>query len=495
MFNKPVGSLTLLFVSFQLFSQLEEWTPPFPLTDSLSDNRNAIVMDLNFYDSWGHYVFWEKSFNTSSTHIYTKSYYAQDEPVALVEGDYHNIEPCILRIVDQWYSPPNDTSFYLFYLSDRDGDYDIYYRIYTVSGMSEEFLFAHTPGNEKHLQSNCANSLTWEYEGEIRSVLLRKETGGYFYFTDIKTAGSGNCKNPVLEPVAAFDWGQNFLAYEKVINDSSKVMLCTWDYAMDTWSAPEIVFDTGSCTNLKFEESSWSQVAPTLSWDLLDASGQRKIVSFDPWYMDYFMLDLDQQLEYMPTVFNIFVGVSDIWFFALLSFVKEENGQTDIYGGFQEAWWPDSYTNLSASSAVETNPHLWNGNIYYDYQHVINIWESNRSGHWQLYTSKIDVPLSGGVDERNQNNTGLLQVSPNPFTDQLTVTFKSEITGKASVILYDYLGRQVSTLLEPEIQKGDQSWMLDPGKITGRELPLGIYFIRLEAEGMNFSVKLIKSGD
>lgn len=494
-FNKLAGPLFIVLIPFHLFCQTYEWTAAIPLTDSLTDNRNAIVMNLDFYDSWGYYVFWEKSFDTSSTYVYTMNYYAQDEPIVLVDGDYHNTDPCILRIVDEWYFPPNDTSFYLFYLSDRDGDYDIYYRIYSSNGMSEEFLFDQTPGDEKHLRSNSANGLTWEYEGMIRYVSLKKVTGGPFYFTGIIEADSGNCKNPILEPVAAFDWGENYLAWEKTVNDSSKVMLSGWDYASDTWSVPEMVFDTGNCTNLKFEESTWSQVVPTLSWDLLDSSGQRKIVSFDPWYPDYFMLDLDQQLECMPTVFNIFVGVSDIWFFALLSFVKEENGQTDIYGGYQEAWWPDAYTNLSASPAIETNPHLWNGNIYFYYQDVINIWESNRSGHWQLYTSKIEVPLAGSVEERNPFKSGPLQAFPNPFIDEVTVTFHSEISGKGSVSLYDHLGRNIGILLEPEIQKGDQSWVLDPVKISGRELPPGIYFLRLQVGGMGFCVKILKYED
>jgi hypothetical protein len=130
-----------------------------------------------------------------------------------------------------------------------------------------------------------------------------------------------------------------------------------------------------------------------------------------------------------------------------------------------------------------------------EYQDVINIWESFRNGHWQLYTSKVLVQIFGGVNEKNKERENALSVSPNPFQSQITLTFMSEITGKASVVLYDYLGRQVSNLLETDLQKGNQSWVIDPEKVTGDELPSGIYFIRLRAKGINYSVKLIKSAN
>lgn len=233
------------------------------------------MCELNFYDSWDFYIFWEKSFDTASTHIYVKRYYFQDEPVALIEGDFHNIDPCLLRTnLDSW--PPDDNLFYLLHLADEDGDFDIYYIIYTTNGITEPIALNNTTGNEKHLRSNSANGLTWDYEGKIMYSSLRKENNCPFYFTDPVVIDSGNCKNPVLDAIPSFNRSEKYLAWEKVINDSSKV---------------------------------------------------------------------------------IFVGVSDIWFYALMSYIKDENGQPDVYGGYQGSW-PNDYVNLSNSSAIETNPHL-----------------------------------------------------------------------------------------------------------------------------------------
>ena len=475
----------MFLLPFRLFCQIDVWTTPVPVSDSLSDNRNAIVMDLDFYNGSDFYIFWEKSPDTASTNIYAKRYYFQEDPVVLVEGDHHNINPCILKITD-WNYPPYDTSFYLFYLSDQNGNFDIYYKIYTVAGFSEPVAFSNTPGDEKHLRSNGANGLTWEYDGKIMYSGLRKENNGPFYFTDPLVIDSGNCKNPVLDVIPDFSWSDKYLAWEKSMNDSSKVMLSRWDYP-GGWSVPEMIYDTGDCSNLLFEESSFSEVATTLSWDQQNAQGNRKIVCVDPNDLYFFFLDMNQQSEYFPTVFNIFVGVSDTWFYALMSFIKEENGLTDVYGGYQN-YWPSNYENLSNSEADETNPHLWNGIFYGDYQDVINIWESWRNGHWQLYTSKIQVPIWGGIGEVKKKDQC-------PFINHLTISFKSEKSCIARIVLYDDSGKQLGVLLEPKIQKGDQSWVIDPERIAGDELPSGIYFVRFQAEGINYSVKLVKSAN
>ena len=56
------------FIFFVLFlgplwtnSQNYDWTPAVPITDSMTDNQNAIVIDLDFFGGWDYYIIWEKS--------------------------------------------------------------------------------------------------------------------------------------------------------------------------------------------------------------------------------------------------------------------------------------------------------------------------------------------------------------------------------------------------------------------------------------------------
>jgi hypothetical protein len=477
-----------LLLPFYLFSQ-EEWDPAAPITDSVTDNRNAIVMELEYFNGWDFYVFWEKSADASSSQIMSMSYYFQEEPLALTEGDHHHTNPCILK-TGNWSYPPNSPSFYMVYLSDQDGDFDIYYRTYSAEGWTEEVALTATDGDEKNLNSNAVNNLAWEYEGSILYSRLTNDVDRSFNFSDPAVVASGDCKNPVLEPIA-YNYFSGYLAWEKVINDSSKVMVSEWDYTASDWKTPLMADDTGHSTNLEFQESTFSEVAPTLSWDRMDANGHKKIFSYDPIYQDYMTLDTDPLQAHSPSVFNIFVGVKEIWFYALLSFVLEENGQADIYGGYQGEW-PFAYTNISASSANDANPKLWNGIFFGEYQDVINIWESNRNGHLQLLASKIQVPIFGSVDEKDAGTKNSLVISPNPSSEVVTVSFHSKSAGNGKLVVTDQLGRTLGQPMNISVKEGANSITINFDDIAGREIPDGIYFIKLEAGKEKIAGKIIK---
>jgi hypothetical protein len=484
--------IILSFHHLSLKCQYDEWTTPVALTDSLTDNRNAIVRDLNYFNGYKHYMFWEKSFDTATTHIYSTEYYNPEEPFAVIEGNYHNSEPCFLRVVN-WTYPPY-SNFFLFYLSDRDGEYDIYYRIYSPDGYLDEVRFSFTQGNEKHIRSNGMRGLTWEYEGKIMYSRLIQEPGGTWYFIDPIVIDSGNCKNPEIEP--SDNQYESYLIWEKLVEDKSIIMISHW--YQSAWGTPEIFYSEGNNTNLSFE-SYGTNFQTTICWSNQDENGNYKIICKSPDYNEEFILDMGQDQQYYPVICNIQFGVNQIWDYAVLSFISHEEGQAELYVP-ENAWlssFPGFYFNLSQTAWNEMNPALFNG-IYYSgnfMQDVINIWESFQNGHWQLYTSKIQVYIPTKITENIQGEFNLLEISPNPFTDKVKLSFKSEIAGKASVVLYDGLGQQVGVLMEPAIQLGDQSWVFDPEKITGHELPAGIFFISLQVEGSNFSVKFVKSGD
>jgi hypothetical protein len=499
--NKLSVSCLMFLIPFRIFCQFDVWTTPAPISDSLTDNRNAIVAELEFYGGDDIYVFWEKSSDTNSTAIYCRRYYAADDPVALVTAEgFHLINPCILKNANVSY-PPSDTTFYFFYLSDQDGDFDIYYKKYANGNFTEAVALTDTPGDEKQLRSSGYHGLTWEYEGKIIYNQLDQTNGEPFSFLGEIVVDSGNCSNPAMEPRPEYmDGAESYIAWEKVVGDSTRIMISGWDWDSGYgWIAPETIDSTGHNTHPRFEESTFQEVGPTLCWDNLDFAGERRVFCTNPTDIpfNYFVLQMVQDQEYFPAIFNIFMGASWLWDYAVLTYIKDENGQSEVYVPTYPylSSSPDQYFNLSNSPGNETNPSLWNGYYFGEYQDVINIWESRRNGHWQLFTSKVLVQIYGGVDDRNQKGQDLMRVSPNPFTDRFTINFKSEITSKASIVLYDHLGRQVGNLLEPDMQIGDQSWVIEPEKITGHELPPGIYFVRLQAEGMDYSAKLVKSGE
>ncbi|MGB3527275.1 MAG: hypothetical protein WBB32_15070, partial [Flavobacteriales bacterium] len=47
-----------------------------------------------------------------------------------------------------------------------------------------------------------------------------------------------------------------------------------------------------------------------------------------------------------------------------------------------------------------------------------------------------------------------VQVAPNPFRKHSTISFTSEVSGRATVVLMDMLGHQVATLMDKDVEKG-----------------------------------------
>lgn len=71
---------------------------------------------------------------------------------------------------------------------------------------------------------------------------------------------------------------------------------------------------------------------------------------------------------------------------------------------------------------------------------------------------------------------------PNPFSGHSTIGFELEQTARASLRIYDALGRLVSVLIDDELKAGSHSTVWNGTTDTGTHLASGVYFFRLETE-------------
>jgi hypothetical protein len=74
----------------------------------------------------------------------------------------------------------------------------------------------------------------------------------------------------------------------------------------------------------------------------------------------------------------------------------------------------------------------------------------------------------------NGNN---MEVYPNPYQDEVTVTFKVEETTNATLSVYDVVGRKLVTILDTQIPNGVYNYTKDLG-----ELAPGVYIVKLSVE-------------
>ena len=77
----------------------------------------------------------------------------------------------------------------------------------------------------------------------------------------------------------------------------------------------------------------------------------------------------------------------------------------------------------------------------------------------------------------------MYQNYPNPFNPSTKIKFDLPVSSAVKIVVFDVLGREVSTLVKGNMQPG--SYEID---FNASDYPTGIYFYRIEANGFS-SVK------
>ncbi len=75
---------------------------------------------------------------------------------------------------------------------------------------------------------------------------------------------------------------------------------------------------------------------------------------------------------------------------------------------------------------------------------------------------------------------------PNPITNQTTIEFYLPDDGLISLSVYDITGKQLETICQKEFQKGNHKF-----KWNAKDLIGGLYFLKLEANGIKETKKLL----
>lgn len=80
-------------------------------------------------------------------------------------------------------------------------------------------------------------------------------------------------------------------------------------------------------------------------------------------------------------------------------------------------------------------------------------------------------------------STRLLPNVPNPFNPMTEVKFEMEKAGQVRVAVYDVSGRKVKTLVNESLSSGPHSRLWQGRDSSGRQVPSGTYYLRMETGG------------
>jgi len=102
-------------------------------------------------------------------------------------------------------------------------------------------------------------------------------------------------------------------------------------------------------------------------------------------------------------------------------------------------------------------------------------------GSWTYSGWNIDdVEIWGVLPDVPAGTTALAPVSPNPFRAPARIVFDQTTAGHVRVTVHDLRGRLVATLLDGALAAGVHEITWDGRDPTGRQMPSGNYFFRLE---------------
>jgi len=89
---------------------------------------------------------------------------------------------------------------------------------------------------------------------------------------------------------------------------------------------------------------------------------------------------------------------------------------------------------------------------------------------------------SVGINKNLALENGLLQAYPNPFDYSTTISYKTTVTGKVAITIYNFSGQKIRTLVSETRQADHHSVAWDGTNATGGPAGSGIYFYTLDID-------------
>jgi hypothetical protein len=97
------------------------------------------------------------------------------------------------------------------------------------------------------------------------------------------------------------------------------------------------------------------------------------------------------------------------------------------------------------------------------YYHQTGVWDEDR---WEIRPSSLR----------------LISSFPNPVEDKVTIQYEMPETGQMRIVIYSLLGQPTRTLVDECRGAGQHTVVWDGRDDSGRDVPGGIYFLRLLAQ-------------
>lgn len=146
------------------------------------------------------------------------------------------------------------------------------------------------------------------------------------------------------------------------------------------------------------------------------------------------------------------------------------------------SWGTD--TRLSTSSAESQYASV---TVSGTAVHVV--WNDDRDGNWEIYYKRDQTGNTVGITTISNvipDGFSLSQNYPNPFNPSTKIEFDIPNSSFIKLAVYDMLGREVSSLVNENLQPGTYEYDFDASGLNS-----GVYFYKISTEGFSEVKKMI----
>lgn len=478
--------LVMLFIPFLLFSQYNEWSDPVMLTDSMSNNTSATYKTIFNNGTDMQMIFYEKSTDTASTAIYMKPDIWDTVQVEIIsEPGVHFKNPQIFYFDYYWDKFNSDTLFYLFYETNINGNWDIYYLKYHYeNGFSTPAVsFCNSDENEYNLCSNAYKALVYQLNDKIIYREFQEDT---YSFSDALIIAEGQCHHPLI------DYHHEFIVWQTGVEGNYSIDFSRYMWSSDEWSEPYTLTNFGNNVMLNISDVD----APLLIWEK-QTDTVSQIYTYDFWNAPdttYSLIDfLSGVNKYDPSILGLNIVTDEsamAGFTGIASFTTQLPCSTPVYAN--QYVGENLFYNVSVTPGICYNTNIFFNKFESSSYNLILTWETEHNGNRALYGSHINI-LLGDIETIDKKEVIELSAVPNPYHFTTELIIKTGSHQFLDLIIYDIHG---NICLSKEIEtneNGELSFIWDGKNESGTELREGLYFCRISNHNLIRTIKIEKS--
>jgi len=472
--KKPVLIIALILISFLLSAQEYcEWTEPQIITDVNSLYANPYVAVYN-NTSW---VFYEKQEVVSS--IYKMDLNNLVDSVKLLSSENISYRSPYFKVSNN----PNYLG-YLFYISDETGNDNLY----AVKLFEDNIL-----GNPIKVADNTENGELMDYTIHF-SDYIGFTIDSVVYGAELKfLSDSVYIENESVIDYSSFNIqiSDRIAYWQKSENDSFNILYSDYNYDGNIgafyWEIPTLIDSSGLSNWLisSKEYEHWYGGSKTYCWLKEDTVFLRS--GWDENVYAFFNGDLTNMRQI--SMINWAMGVkTDFWDLFFLCFATGSDNNSEIFCSM-ECDYEGIY--LSDNNYLDENPEVFFGEFKSgsggSFNHYVYcIWQTHIDGKIVLSMSKSVADFTGEIKEESPSDN-FLKLSPNPFSDNLDISFNTY--GKnARIIVFNVYGSQIESFENLNSSRDWQSIIWNPAS----KISKGIYIVSLKIGGKTYTRRVIR---